>query len=138
VDRAHSIFVRDRLTTPTKRRLTLLVVALGLIAAAPQVFHVVVDLQPQLHIGRDDVWFSADSRSAAFGTSTFFGSYISSEQWGSRFGLYRPGYREVVSFHLPHESITLRVVSAAALAGGWLLVVCIRAFRRRLQRADTN
>lgn len=131
------------MTSRTKRRLALLALALGLIAATPQMFRAVVDLlQPNVNILGAGAGFTlgafqyaGSNRAVIFGIHTFALGYFT-EADRSSIWLYYPGPSQVVIFKLPHESITLRIACAGALAGVWLLVVGGRLLARRWTRKN--
>ena len=131
------------MTSHTQRRLAVLALALGLIAATPQMFRAVADsLQPHVNILGAEAGFTlgafqyaGPNRGVTFGIHTFAVTYVT-EADRSSVWLYYPGPPFLVIFKLPPASITLRVACAVALAGVWLLVVGGRLLARRLMRRN--
>ena len=133
------------MTPRSKRRLVVLALALGLIAAAPQMYRFVIDQGPyEFRIDR----LSAGARGRAYYdpdlgyTSRVVQVWLwewSAEYNSARFhsGLvWMSGTfpYAVYPYSMPPESITLRVACAVALAGVWGLVAGGQLLARRWTR----
>ena len=122
----------------TNRRLTVLALALGLIAAAPRLFHLVTDARPfWLYPGPPLLMLSGEStersspRSVEIRGGLFYAAFVSlpHESWFAWEVHLNPTRRGGAA--LPDESITLRVACVVALGGVWLLIVCGRLLVRQ-------
>jgi hypothetical protein len=124
-------------TSCIKRRLAVLALALGLIAAAPNIFDFVADQRPSMRVGK---WIELRASANEHGRSAelwvyLFRAIYDSQPPYSRF-VWMNYVNPASSFDmgLPDEYITLRVACFVALTGVWLLVVGGRLLARRWTR----
>jgi hypothetical protein len=127
-------------TSRTKRCLAVLALALGLVATAPYVFHLVADHRAYYRFGAGRWLIEARSsndgltRSAELWVGPFRAAFDSQPPSSGFAWMNYANPSRSWGMSLPHESITLRVGCAVALAGMWLLVLCGRLLARRWTR----